>query len=264
VRRGRVDKRIFLVKGENVVYTQHVVSGMSGPMNLGHHAMIRFPSEPGAGAISASPSLGGQVFPGRLEDPAQGGYSCLKRGAEFEDLGHVPLAEGGTTDLGRYPAREGFEDLVAFAADRELPFAWTAVSFPRERFAWFALKDPRVLAQTILWISNGGRHYAPWNGRHRAVLGLEEVTSYFHTGLAESAAPNAFNKKGWPTALKLDPRRPLVVPYIQGVTRIPAGFDRVASIDRVPGTWRVALRSASRKRVEVPVDIDFLFAGEGW
>ena len=57
-------------------------------------------------------------------------------------------------------------------SDTRLPFAWTAVAFPQQRQVWFALKDPRLLRATIFWISNGGRYYPPWNGRHRNVMGL--------------------------------------------------------------------------------------------
>ena len=81
-------------------------------------------------------------------------------------------------------------------ADPKLPFAWNAVTFPRERYVYFALRDPRMLRHTILWISNGGRHYAPWNGRHVNVMGLEEITGNFHMGLAESAQRNPLNERG--------------------------------------------------------------------
>ncbi len=43
---GRVDKEISLRNGENTVYCRDVVSGMSGPMSLGHHAMLKFPDRP--------------------------------------------------------------------------------------------------------------------------------------------------------------------------------------------------------------------------
>jgi hypothetical protein len=145
-----------------------------------------------------------------------------------------------------------------------LPFAWTAVTFPRERYVWFALKDPRVLRGTIFWLSNGGRHYPPWNGRHVNVLGLEEVTSYFHFGMAESARKNPLSKRGFATCVSLDPRKPLVVTYIMGVAKIPVGFDRVASIKAARGGHAVLLESDSGKQVEAAVELDFLPAGAGW
>ena len=117
--------------GENVVYSQHVVSGMSGPMNLGHHAMLKFPDVPGSGRVSTSRFVYGQVFPEAFEFPEKGGYSWLKAGAEFSSLEKVPTLDGQTADLTRYPARRGFEDLVMLVSDAEQPFGWTAVAFPQ-------------------------------------------------------------------------------------------------------------------------------------
>jgi hypothetical protein len=263
-RPGRVDKRIWLLDGQNTIYSQHVVSGMSGPMNLGHHAMLKFPDAPGSGLVSTSRFLYGQVFPQAFELPENRGYSWLKPGAEFKTLEKVPALNGETADLTRYPARRGFEDLVMLVSDADVPFAWTAVSFPKERYAWFALKDPRILRETIFWLSNGGRHYPPWNSRHVNVMGLEEVTSYFHSGLAEAARPNPISKKGFPTCLTLNARKPLVVPYIMGVAKIPAGFDRVTAIRAVPGSQAIVLESASGKQAKSDVAVDFLHAGAGW
>jgi hypothetical protein len=263
VRPGQVDKRIWLLDGQNTLYSQHVVSGMSGPMNPGHHAMLKFPDTRGSGFISTSRFVYGQVFPHAFELPENRGYSCLKPGAEFTSLEKVPTLAGETADLTRYPARRGFEDLVMLVSDAEAPFAWTAVTFPKERYVWFALKDPRVLRETVFWLSNGGRHYPPWNSRHVNVMGLEEVTSYFHLGLAESARNNPISRKGFPTCLALDPRHPLVVAYIMGVARIPAGFDRVTSIRAAPGDRAILLESASGRQAEAAVDLAFLHAGAG-
>ena len=260
VRPGQVDKRIWVVDGQNTVYSQHVVTGMSGPMNLGHHAMLKFPDSPGSGFVSTSRFVYGQVFPQAFELPENRGYSWLEPGAEFKSLRKVPTQKGGTADLTRFPARRGFEDLVMLVSDAKAPFAWTAVTFPGERYAWFALKDPRVLRETVFWLSNGRRHYPPWNSRHINVMGLEEVTSYFHLGLAESARANPISRKGFPTCLALNPKKPLVVPYIMGIADVPAGFDRVVSLRPVKGNGAILLKSASGKQAQAAVDVNFLQA----
>jgi hypothetical protein len=89
-------------------------------------------------------------------------------------------------------------------------------------------------------------------------MGLEEVTSFFHLGLAESARQNPISARGFSTCLRLDARKPLVVNYIMGVASIPAGFDRVVSIQALPGNKAIALRSASGKRTETQVDLGFV------
>ena len=57
----------------------------------------------------------------------------------------------------------------------------------------------------MLWFSNGGRDYAPWNGRNVGVLGIEEGRAFSANGFKASVAENALSKTGVPTALKLDP-----------------------------------------------------------
>ncbi len=258
VRPGRVDKEIGLVDGEDAVYIRHTITGMSGPMSLGHHAMLKFPEAEGSGAISTSRLVYGQVFPAVFEQPELGGYPALKRGAEFQGLQAVATAAGGLADLSRFPARRGFDDLVMVVGDAGLPLAWTAVAFPRERFVWFALKDPKVLRETVFWFSNRGRHYAPWNSRHLNVLGVEDVTANFHFGLAESAGANPISEKGWPTCLKLDAEKQLVVNYIMGIAPIPAGFDRVQAIEPGADQKSITLAAAGGQQAAARVDLGFL------
>jgi hypothetical protein len=253
---GRVEKCLTLRDGHAAVYTQHVIRGAEGPMPLGHHAMLRFPEPEGSGLVAVSPFLKGYVAPAPMEE-GDAGASALAPGATFDRLDAVPLASGGRADLSRYPARPGFEDLVLLASDPALPFAWTAVTFPGEGYVWFALKNPRVLRSTVLWHSNGGRHYPPWNGRHVNVLGLEEVTAFFHYGLPASAAPNALTADGVPTAANLDPAAPLDVRYVTAVAAIPAGFDRVADV-APEGAGHVRLTARSGAHVVVPLDHGFV------
>ncbi len=257
-RPGRVDKNITLIEGHSAVYCRHVISAMSGPMTLGHHATLRFPDVPGSGRVSTSPFVYGQVIPRPFEQPEQKGYYMLKPGASFISLDKVPTITGEWADLSSYPARRGFEDLVTVVSEKEAPFAWTAVTFPAERYVWFALKNPRILSQTIFWISNGGRHYPPWNGRHVNVMGLEEVTSYFDFGLAESARPNPLTEKGVMTCVSLDPKKPLIIPYVMAVASIPSGFDKVANIEPEPEKDEVWLLSAGGKKAKAIIAWDWL------
>ncbi|HTW93191.1 MAG TPA: hypothetical protein VMD30_00255 [Tepidisphaeraceae bacterium] len=258
VRQGAVDKFITLIDGHNAVYCRHVISGMTGPMPLGHHAMLKFPSASGGGVISTSRFIFGQVYPGQFEDPACGGYSSLRPGVEFDSLESVLTQSGSPADLSRYPARAGFEDLAMLIADPALPFAWTAATLAAEGYVWFALKDAKILTSTVLWFSNGGRHYAPWNGRHRGVLGLEEITGHFHEGLAQSAEPNPLSDRGFVTAHQLSPGLPLTVNYIMAVAPIPKTFDAVANIEVAPAGDSVTIRSRNEQSVTAPIDMDFL------
>lgn len=258
VRKGRIDKRLTLRTGHTAVYCEHLLQGYSGRMPIGTHPCLRFPDREGAGRISVGHWRWGQVLPGEFESPAAGGYSSLKPGARFRSLSKVPLARGGFTDVSRYPARRGFEDLVMLMGDGKAPFGWSAVTFPAERFVFLQLKNPRVLRHTVLWLSNGGRHYPPWNGRHVNVLGMEEVTANFHLGLADSVRPNALSRMGLPTSVALSRRTPLRVASILAVVAIPAKFDIVAEVRAIAGG--VELVAESGERARAPLDLGFVMA----
>lgn len=256
VRAGKIIKTVRLAAGESVIYQRHVLHGFTGKMPIGHHPMLLFPDEPGSGLLSFSHFVHGQVYPGAFEQPQAQGYQSLKPGATFRLLHRVPLLAGGHTDLSRYPARRGYEDLVLLSADPSLAFAWSAVAFPKQRYVWFALRDPNVLHNTILWISNGGRHYAPWSGRHVNVMGIEDTTSYFHEGVAPSSKPNALNRRGIPTTITLSRTKPTVVTHIMGIADIPGGFDHVVDIRQTSDG--VQLRSRSGKHVRCKMNLSWL------
>jgi hypothetical protein len=255
VRPGKITKVIEARSSETNLYQTHVLEGFTGGMCLGHHAMLDF-TRNGPGRISTSKLRLAQVLVAPFENPAQGGYTSLKQGAWFRRLDNVPMANGEKTDLTRYPAREGFEDLVMLHHKDADDFAWAAVVFPDKKFVWFSLKNPAHLASTVLWHSNGGRHYAPWNGRHRGVLGVEDVTAYFHLGLAASLANNPWQEKGVATSLKLTRRRATRIPYIMGVAPLSHGFDSVQTIQRTASGIR--LQAASGAHIDHAVDTTFI------
>jgi hypothetical protein len=256
VRPGRVDKKITLIPDQTVIYQEHIITGMTGSMNFGHHAMLKFPDRVGAGRLSTSARAHCQVFLDPVERPEQKGYSLLKPGAVFNDLAAVPTITGELTDISRYPARRGFEDIAILVSDPRLPVAWTAVAFPEDGYVWFSLRDPRVLASTLLWMSNGGRYYAPWNGRHVNVMGVEDITGFFHTGLAESAAGNALSARGLRTHHVLHAQTPFTVKYVMGLAAIPPNFERVTELQVENGA--VSLFGMNNVTVRTPVNTNFL------
>jgi hypothetical protein len=243
-----------------VVYQQHLLDGLTGPVNPGHHATLRFPDVDGAGRLSFSRLMCARTLFRPLELAKNRGYSTLKPDVEIADLHAVPCLDGSLTDLCRYPARRGFEDLAILCADPSLEFAWSAVTFPDEGYVWFALRDPRQLASTVLWFSNGGRYFPPWNGRHVNVLGVEDVTAFFHVGLEASSQPNLLSERGVRTCLAPDSQGQVSIRYIQGVTRIPTGFDEVQSIEAA-GQGSLVLRSSAGPVAFVGCELDFLRTG---
>lgn len=256
VRTGKVDKWIILAADETNIYQKHKITGMSGPMCFGHHPMLKIPDYNDAARYSASRWIYGQVSVEPVELPENKGYSMLKTGAVFNDLTRVTTVTGEFADLTRYPRGRGFDDVVSIAADATEQIAWNAVTFPREGYMWFSVRDPKVLSSTMLWLSNGGRHYPPWNGRHINVLGVEDHTSFFHFGLNRAVKTNEFSKRGIRTFYDMDANKSLEVKHIMGLVKIPADFEIVDRIDF--GSNRMTFLTPNNKSVTTKVNLNFL------
>ena len=263
VRKGRVIKELSLVDGQNAVYSRHTIEGFAGRAPLGHHATLAMPEKEGAVRIATSPIRFGMTCPGVFSDPKQREYQALLPGAKWTDLAKVPVAWKGAADadLTRLPGRYGYADLVQLvneSSEKTGGPAWTTATFSADGYLWFALKDPAVLTTTVFWMENHGRHGHPWNGRNNC-LGLEDVTAFFADGLAASVSDNLLSKEGIATAVTLTADKPTTVNYIQGVVRIPEGFENVKTLEFAPG--EVTFVSTTGKRVTAPVRHEFLATG---
>ena len=263
VRKGRVIKELSLVDGQNAVYSRHTIEGFAGRAPLGHHATLAMPEKEGAVRIATSPIRFGMTCPGVFSDPKQREYQALLPGAKWTDLAKVPVAWKGAADadLTRLPGRYGYADLVQLvneSTEKTGGPAWTTATFPADGYLWFALKDPAVLTTTVFWMENHGRHGHPWNGRNNC-LGIEDATAFFADGLAASVSDNLLSKEGIATAVTLTADKPTTVNYIQGVVRIPEGFENVKTLEFAPG--EVTFVSTTGKRVTAPVRHEFLATG---
>ncbi len=260
IRPGRVTKLIRLVSGHDAVYVSHVLEGYAGRMTMGHHATLAPRSEGGDMLVSLSPVRFGITSPHPTGKARDGEYYSLLPGRTFTSIEKVPTIwkDEPWADLSVFPRRKGFVDVVqVYAKSRGEP-GWSCAVFPDEGFLWFALKDVSVLPSTVLWMENRGRHQSPWNGRN-CCIGIEEVCGYSALGLRESARPNPVNEKGIPTTTVLSPTRPTVVNYVQGVARIPRGFDAVKNVTF--GKDEVGFVSKSGKTARAAVRHSFVFTG---
>ena len=264
IRKGRVTKELSLVAGQNVIYSRNTIEGFTGRVPLGHHAMLTMPEKEGAVRIATSAFRFGMTCPSLFSDPKQREYQALLPGAKWTDLAKVPTAwkDAPDADLTRLPARYGYADLIQIANEpweKTNGPAWITATFSDAGYVWFSLKDPAVLHSTVFWMEYHGRHGHPWNGRNNC-LGIEDVTAFFADGLAASTRENLLTKEGVDTALTLSADKPTAVNYIQGVVKIPDGFENVKTLEFAPG--EVTFVSTTGKRVTAPVRHEFLKTGK--
>jgi hypothetical protein len=253
---ARLVKEFTLRDRHPFLYQRHVFIDGTGAVPVANHAMTRFAA---GGTLSFSPKAYAAT-PDRAQetDPARG-RSRLAYPARFTDLTRAPTVDGTTADLTRYPFADRHEDFVMLVEAPGGSLGWAAAARPDRGDLFLSLKHPGTYPVTFLWFSNGGRDYAPWNGRHVGVLGVEEGRSLPATGHRASIEPNDMTRAGIPTALALVPRGEAEVRNVIGGLAIPQGWARVADI--VTGPGRVEVVAPDGARLSAPFDDGFLGGG---
>ena len=167
----------------------------------------------------------------------------------FRSLSRIRTAAGKEVDARDYPFDQGHEDIVVLA-EAGSRIGWSAALAREDGFLFFALKDARRLPETVLCMSNGGRHYAPWLGRHSCVLGIEEVATSCHAnGRFESTAE--VSEEGLATGLVLG-GDDLDIAYGFGAIPAPPGWTEIADIQ--PSRALLVLRDIGGDTITLPFD----------
>ena len=207
-----VEKRITLIAGHPFIYQEHSFSGGAGTISAAHHVMVHMAD---GGDLAFSPKQGAQTPPEALETDPNRGRSLLAYPAHTENLTEFPLADGGMADLTRYPVGGHHEDFLTLVEAPARSLGWSVVNRKAERDRIIILKQPDVLPVTMLWMSNGGRDYAPWSGHHTGVLGIEDARAS-PLGHADSCRDNDLTRSGIPTAFLLDTGRRITLRQVIG------------------------------------------------
>jgi hypothetical protein len=211
-------KELSVEDGHPFVYQRHLFIGGNGTLPVSNHAMVAVPR---GAKLSFSRKRWWETLSAPLETTR--GRSCLAYPKRSEDAAEFPGADGGTVNLHRYPWGEAHEDFVAGVEDPSSRLGWTAVVRPGEGDLILSLKNARALPLTMLWHSNGGRDYAPWNGRHRGCLGVEEGAALPVLGLSANESPDPLTAAGQPALLTLDPMGTVEIRHVLGAVRWPSG-----------------------------------------
>jgi hypothetical protein len=251
---ARLEKHLTLRDGHPFLYERHIFFGGSGRIPVANHAMTRF--GPAGGRLSFSPKAWGETPAKPLEGDPSRGRSALRYPHRFERFSDIELADGSRANLGEYLIAERHEDFVMLVEAPGNALGWAAAVRRDAREIFVSLKNPAELPITMLWFSNGGRDYSPWNGRHLGVLGVEEGRSYGGAGHRGSIADNPLAEAGVPTALDLMPDGAVSVRNIIGGLALPEGWTAVEAVESDREMLRLSGNAGAA--LEVPCDTEFL------
>lgn len=237
-RGATITKRLQIVGP--VLLQTHVIDGGAGEVSLAHHPMSRMAE---GGRLSFSPKRAALTDP----MPQYEGHNLWSLNQLRGDL-HLDCVDGGQWDLHEYPAAHRIEDFAILVEARGAKLGWTVLMRNAEDDMLVILKDARVLPVTMLWVSNGGRDFFPWNGRHTGVLGIEDGCAAGALGLRQSLDDTRLAAFDVPTTVTLGPRH--VIRHAMVSLPRPPGWSRVTDVTQADD--RLTLTEAGGATVSVP------------
>jgi len=248
-------KELSVADGQPFLYQRHVFIGGEGGVPVANHANI---AVPGGAHPRFSPKRWFETPASQQEtDPARG-RSRIRPATRAADPRAFPAADGGTLDLTRYPWAERDEDFAVGVEAEGTGLGWTAVSRIGTGDLFLSLRDPRALPMTMLWHSNGGRDYPPWNGRHRGCLGVEEGAALPMLGVSSREVPDPLTASGMAPVLTLVPDGTAEVRHVLGMIAWPAE-EPVAAVEIAGDRLRVTGEGGARR--DLPFRAGFLGLG---
>jgi hypothetical protein len=169
---------------------------------FGFHPNFALRGEPGSFQIEPGPFRFG------LAHPVTERLAKAEPASRIADLAEVPVKAGGRERFDRLPFADDREDIIQLCGiERGMHLVDR-----HDRVAWDLTWDTAKLPSCLLWFSNRGRKFAPWNGRNLCV-GIEPVAAAFDLGSEIGVAANPISQAGVATAIAIEPGVPFAVGY---------------------------------------------------
>jgi galactose mutarotase-like enzyme len=203
---SRIERRISAADGAPTIEVETRIAARA-PCELpwGVHPTFRLPDQPGAFEIGFGGNVTAFTYPGFFE----AGVSRVAHGEICAGIDAVPMLDGSTHSFASLPFAFDTEELLLLARHNGVARLTNRAEGYRVVMEW----DPAVFPGLLLWVSNRGRRYAPWNGRHLG-LGVEPVCAPFDLGYAHAVNPKSpLRAHGVATATRFSPGRDLETRY---------------------------------------------------
>ncbi|WP_319532005.1 hypothetical protein [uncultured Cohaesibacter sp.] len=182
----------------------HARKAVSFPLGL-HPVLSMEGIAPESMDLTVADDARAWTFPVDVEE----GRSFFAPNQQNMALDSLKTSSGGIFNVRHLPPDGQTEDLIMLTESG----GRISVSNPAQKCRTTLEWDPAQLPGCLLWISNGGRDYYPWNGR-TAALGVEPIASVFDLGRAYSLSEDTpLAAHGIKTSTFASPDAPLMCDY---------------------------------------------------
>lgn len=192
-------RRTVELGADRITFSDEAMPGEDALLPVGSHPIFRLPEEPGAAGLKLPAARCVRTYPQAVDKS-----SVFARGALCAGPQAVPLLSGGTLDATRLPLPMATEELLLLGGVAE---GQVELQNSAEGYAVTVEWDPADYASLLLWFSNRGRAFAPWNGTNLC-LGIEPITGAFDLGDASPEEEQALAELGIPVRAAFFAGRP--------------------------------------------------------
>ncbi|SLN62719.1 aldose epimerase family protein [Pseudooctadecabacter jejudonensis] len=175
-------RRVHLASESEIQLELEVSARQDAALPIGLHPVVSLAdAAPGAAFLRVAGEDSAWTFPRDVEP----GRSRLQANQQGVSLRSLLSTDGTSIDAAALPFAGHSEDLILLTA----PGGCVSLSRPDLGYQVDVTWDDTHLPSCLLWLSNRGRDYAPWDGRVCAV-GIEPVAAAFDLGVEQSRSLN--------------------------------------------------------------------------
>ncbi|ETX10124.1 hypothetical protein MUS1_04385 [Marinomonas ushuaiensis DSM 15871] len=191
-----LNRKISVTDNNQLEFELLVETEQPVELPIGLHGTFKLPNKPGKAKLMIDSFKGAYTYPVTVEP----GISILKPNQKIEDLEQVLRLDGRVENMTTLPLESVTEELILLDLSEgrirlqnydegyEVVFEWNIEQFP----------------SCLLWYSNKGRDYYPWNKRFQA-MGIEPIASAFDLGVVHSRnASSPLREVGIKTGFRLE------------------------------------------------------------
>lgn len=202
---SRVDREVsFLEERSGISFKNSVFVDGDTNLPIGAHPIFKLPERTGAAKLVLPKCKKIYTYPIKTDET-----SILKTNQAVDDITKMPMANGESIDMTHLPLEFETEEVIMIAGVED-----GRVCLENHDEGYRAVLEFEVdkIPNILLWVSNHGRQFEPWNGRNLC-LGIEPIASAFDFGTDISRSNNALSEQGVKTCVHISKDTPFKFSY---------------------------------------------------
>lgn len=201
----KVDRKVsFLEDRIGISFKNSVFVNENTNLPIGAHPIFRLPERTGAAKLVLPKYDKVYTYPIKTDET-----SMLKTNQAVNDISKMPMANGKFIDMTHLPLESATEEVIMLAGVED---GRVCLENHDEGYRAVLEFEADKIPNFLLWVSNRGRQFEPWNGRNLC-LGIEPVASAFDFGTDISRSNNALSKQGVKTCVHIEKDSPFEFSY---------------------------------------------------